>query len=229
MGSFHMRRPSPAMAVALLALFIALGGTSYGLATGAIDSREIKNNTVRDKDIRNGTIGTSDVKNGALLAQDFRHGDLPAGEQGPPGPPGKDATPADFAGEATRGVTAAPVEANQCSAVAQFCTGSNNWRWRNYGNGYQAVGFWKDRGGVVHLEGVAELFGGAAGGQPSAFILPAGYRPTGTRRFTIGAAVDAQPSSTQVLRFVEVRVDGQVDPDLGGAGIAPLDGIAFRP
>ena len=89
-------RPSHGTVVAYLALFIALGGTSYGVATGSIGSREIKNNSVRSKDIRNddvrgkdirtGTIRSSDVANGSLLAKDFKRGQLPAG------PPGQDAT-----------------------------------------------------------------------------------------------------------------------------------------
>jgi hypothetical protein len=97
--------------VASIALFIALGGTSYGLATGSIGSTEIKNNSVRSKDlrdndvrgkdIRNGTIGSPDVADGALLARDFKAGQLPAGArglqgergpQGEPGTPGQDAT-----------------------------------------------------------------------------------------------------------------------------------------
>ena len=146
----------------------------------------------------------------------------PAGDPGVTGAPGKDATPADFAGEPTIPVSAAAAGANQCSVVAQFCSGGNNWRWRSYGNGYQPVGFWKDRAGIVHLEGTAELFGGSAGAQPAAFILPPAYRPAAIRQFPIRAGADA-------LRYVEVRPDGQVRPELGGAGIAPLDGIAFRP
>jgi hypothetical protein len=43
-------------ALGALALFVALGGTSYAVATGSIDSREIKNSTVRSKDIRNGGV-----------------------------------------------------------------------------------------------------------------------------------------------------------------------------
>lgn len=88
--------------VASIALFIALGGTSYGLATGSIGSREIKtngvrstdirNNDIRGKDIRNGTIGSRDVGNGALLAEDFRAGELPRGEKGDTGAPGEPAT-----------------------------------------------------------------------------------------------------------------------------------------
>jgi hypothetical protein len=55
------RRPSPAMAVAALALFLSLGGVSYGLATGSIDSREIRNSTIRGKDVRNGTLSAFDL------------------------------------------------------------------------------------------------------------------------------------------------------------------------
>ena len=74
--------------VASIALFVALGGTSYALATGSIGSREIKNNAVRGKDVRDGTIGSRDVKDGDLLAKDFKSGQLPAGERGLTGPPG---------------------------------------------------------------------------------------------------------------------------------------------
>jgi hypothetical protein len=146
----------------------------------------------------------------------------PTGPRGAAGAPGRDATPADFAGEPTIPVSPPAAEERQCTAVAQFCSGANGWRWRNYGNGYQPVGFWKDRGGVVHLEGVAELFGGAAGGQPAALILPPAYRPAAIRQFPIRAGADT-------LRTVEVRPDGQVRPQLGGAGITSLDGISFRP
>lgn len=101
-------RVTYANVVASVALFIALGGTSYGLATGSIGSSELRNNGVRSKDLRNndvrgkdirtGTIGSPDVTDGALLAEDFKAGQLPAGERGPqgergtPGEPGQDAT-----------------------------------------------------------------------------------------------------------------------------------------
>ncbi len=47
----HIRRQY----AGFLALFVVLGGTSYAVAAGSIDSRAIKNNTVRSTDIRNGT------------------------------------------------------------------------------------------------------------------------------------------------------------------------------
>jgi hypothetical protein len=47
------------MAVALLALFMAMGGSAYALV---VTSGSIKNNTIR----------SADVRNGALLGKDFR-------------------------------------------------------------------------------------------------------------------------------------------------------------
>jgi hypothetical protein len=94
-------RLSYANVVSTACLFIVLGGTSYAVATGSIDSREIKNNTVRSKDIRNNDVRSKDVRNSSLLSKDFKPGQLPAGprglqgpqgERGPQGLPGQNAT-----------------------------------------------------------------------------------------------------------------------------------------
>jgi hypothetical protein len=66
-------RPSPAMIVALIALFVAMGGVSYGFATGTIDSRELKNNDVRSRDIRNNEIRTKDLRNNEVRGIDIRN------------------------------------------------------------------------------------------------------------------------------------------------------------
>jgi len=50
----------------VLAMFIALGGTSYAVATGSIGTKQIKNNSVRSSDVRNGTLSSRDVKRGSL-------------------------------------------------------------------------------------------------------------------------------------------------------------------
>jgi hypothetical protein len=54
------------MGVALMALFLSLGGVSYGLATGAIDGREIRNNTITFKDVRKDKLGGGSIKESAL-------------------------------------------------------------------------------------------------------------------------------------------------------------------
>lgn len=63
-------------AVGYLALFVALGGTSYAVATGSIDSREIKNNAVASKDLRNNGVTGRDVRNRTLTGADVRSGSL---------------------------------------------------------------------------------------------------------------------------------------------------------
>jgi hypothetical protein len=74
----RLHRPSPAMSVALVALFVALGGTGYAvvkLPKNSVGSEQIKANAVR----------SSEVSNGSLLARDFKAGELPAGAPGLPG------------------------------------------------------------------------------------------------------------------------------------------------
>lgn len=60
------RHLSFANVTSLLALFIALGGTSYAVAINSIGTKQIKNNSVRSSDVRNGTLSSRDVKRGSL-------------------------------------------------------------------------------------------------------------------------------------------------------------------
>jgi hypothetical protein len=93
-----MRKPTPKYAnvTATLALFVALGGTSYAAATissadvqnGSLTSADIKNESLKSRDVDNGSLTGGDLKNGSLRAADFKSGDLPAGPQGVPGPQG---------------------------------------------------------------------------------------------------------------------------------------------
>src|SRR5919198_5987967 len=59
MTRFRRLIPSPAMAVALLALFMAMGGSAYALV---VTSGSIKNNTIRSADVRNGGLLGKDVR-----------------------------------------------------------------------------------------------------------------------------------------------------------------------
>jgi hypothetical protein len=74
--------------MATVAVFLALGGTSYAVTKGAIGTREIRDNSIRSRD----------VADGKLKAKDFARGQLPTGDRGPqgepgqPGAPGRDAT-----------------------------------------------------------------------------------------------------------------------------------------
>lgn len=87
----HIRRQY----AGFLALFVALGGTSYALAAGSIGSREIANNSIGSLDVRNNTLRSVDVFNNTLTGRDIKNGsiyrrDLAPGVQlsGPTGPTG---------------------------------------------------------------------------------------------------------------------------------------------
>lgn len=77
------RRPSPAMLVALLALFLAAGG-GQAVASGVAHVAKLINGS----QIKPNTITSKQVKNGSLLGKDFKAGELPAGAKGDPGPKG---------------------------------------------------------------------------------------------------------------------------------------------
>ncbi len=82
---------SYANVVATLALFIALGGSSYAALTlpkNSVKARQIAKNAVGASEIKARAVGSSEVRNGSLLAGDFATGELPAGPQGPQGPQG---------------------------------------------------------------------------------------------------------------------------------------------
>ncbi len=67
-------RPSPALIVASLALFVALGGVAYGVAENSIGTRAIKDGSVHSRDVRNDSLLGSDVKNGTVRAADIHRG-----------------------------------------------------------------------------------------------------------------------------------------------------------
>jgi hypothetical protein len=71
MRRIFSHRPSAAMIVALLALFIALGGVSYGVAT--IGTGDIKNRAVTTKKLKNGAVTTKKLKNGAVTTKKLRN------------------------------------------------------------------------------------------------------------------------------------------------------------
>ena len=79
-----MRRPSYGDAIATLALFIALGGSSYAAVT--ITGAQIKNNSLTSADIKNESLSGRDFADGSIDTEDFD--ELPRGARGLPGATG---------------------------------------------------------------------------------------------------------------------------------------------
>jgi Collagen triple helix repeat (20 copies) len=78
------RRPSPAMVVACVALFIALGGVTYAAMV-------LPANSVGTMQLRSNSVTSPKVKDHSLKALDFAAGEIPAaaaGASGSPGPQG---------------------------------------------------------------------------------------------------------------------------------------------
>ncbi|MBB4665263.1 collagen-like protein [Conexibacter arvalis] len=89
--SIASRRPSAGLVVGLIALFVALGGTSYAainLPKASVGTAQLKNGAVSAQKVKANAIGSGKIKDGSLLAKDFKAGQLPAGPQGAPGAQG---------------------------------------------------------------------------------------------------------------------------------------------
>ena len=70
-GGWRARlRPSPAMLVAVVALFVALGGVGYAATT--IGSEEIRNNSVQSVDVKNDDLQSRDIKDDTVLSRDIK-------------------------------------------------------------------------------------------------------------------------------------------------------------
>jgi hypothetical protein len=63
--------------MASLALFVALGGTSYAVLS--IDSADVVDNTLRSRDIRNETVRSRDLRNRTIQPRDVRRDSLGSG------------------------------------------------------------------------------------------------------------------------------------------------------
>lgn len=100
-----LRLPSPALAVAMLALFVALGGTGYAalaLPKNSVGSKQLRKNAVKNSDIAANAVTGAKVRRGSLNASDFNAGSVPTGPQGPRGERGERGL------EGPRGATGSP-------------------------------------------------------------------------------------------------------------------------
>lgn len=66
------KRPSPAMIVALVALFVALGGSAY--AASKIGTKDIKNNAITTAKIKKNAVTAAKVKKNAITTAKIKDG-----------------------------------------------------------------------------------------------------------------------------------------------------------
>lgn len=95
MVNWLRQRLAFANVISLLALFVALGGSSYAALTvtgknvknGSLTGEDVKNNSLTGRDVKR--LRSRDVTDASLQAKDFAPGQLPAGQQGAQGPRGE--------------------------------------------------------------------------------------------------------------------------------------------
>lgn len=227
----RLSRPSPALALSSIALFVALGGTGYAAAT-------LPRNSVGPTQLRTNAVTSAKVRNGSLLAKDFKAGQLPAGagaagpkgdagakgEAGPKGEAGAkgDAGPQGAAG--AQGEPGATGPQGEQGPQGQVPLADPPTYVQTFDNGYTSPGnyvtYFQDLSGVVHLSG--QLKPGDYG--DTAFTLPVGMRPAQTQRF-LALSLDTQGVTKPAT--LTIYSTGQVTPDNGGAGAFFLDGVSF--
>jgi hypothetical protein len=206
------RRPSPALVVSLVALFIALGGTSYAALS-------IPKNSVGSPQVINGSLGTTDLSKKARKALKGNRGAAgkrgltgaagpvgaagaagaagPAGATGPQGPTGATGPATGPAGGALNG-----------NYPPTFQNG-----WTNFG-GFSTMAFAKDSAGFVHLKGT--ITGGTFA--TAVITLPVGYRPGQNLAIPVAIQRDAIIFTT-----------GEIELFQSGAETnAGFDGIVFK-
>ena len=81
------RRVSYANVMATVAVFIALGGSSY--AAVMVTGKNVKNGSLTGADVKNSSLTGGDVKNASLTPSDFKGSvEGPKGDTGPQGAQG---------------------------------------------------------------------------------------------------------------------------------------------
>jgi hypothetical protein len=128
-------RPSPALVISVLALFVALGGVGYAAAT--INGADIKNKSIAGKKLKNKAITGAKIKGSAVTGSKVKAGSLDKSDfkagtllQGPAGPAGQNAATnityrtflANTAGNGTLGEAGAT-----CNAGEKLIGGGGGW------------------------------------------------------------------------------------------------------
>jgi hypothetical protein len=227
------RDPLIGNVLALVALFIALGGVAW--AAAKIDSGDVKDNSLKSEDLKDGKgVEGADVAPDSLSGAGIDESSL---GQVPSAASADSATDADtldgkdsgdFASSGSEGWHAA----NLLSSTA--CA------WHNYGNGQNDAGYFRDPAGVVHLRGLVyvtdEVFGPcslSSASQREFLTLPLGYRPEHNE--ALATISNNAPARINVLR------QATLNPNEGAVAVEPgfpttvnahvwvsIDGLSFR-
>jgi hypothetical protein len=210
-------RPSPAMIVACIALFVALGGTATAVTYVVSSNSQIGPGTISGNNPPSGDH--ANIIAGSVTGGDVAENTL-AKVPNADKLDGRDST--DF----VRAVGSHPISAGLPQLFDQTgCpTGLNGWGSADAADS-TPMEFWRDPFGTVHIEGTVINCGTAPA---RIFWLPRGFRPHGIERFT--AYDDTTQGPTNPAVRVGTYVEYGTNPPQGGSQTHRLflDGISFR-
>jgi hypothetical protein len=196
------RRVRPANVIAVVALFLALGGVAFAavkLGKGAVKTRNIANNAVTAKKIKNNAVTTKKIKNNAVTSTKIADNAVTSTKIADNAvTTGKIADNAVTTGKIADSAVTTGKIADSAVTSAKVADGSIgesdltsiSFTAATLQNGWTAVGtspspsFGKDALGFVHLRGRTRNPGGTGANGTVAFTLPAGDRPQETELFT---------------------------------------------
>jgi hypothetical protein len=190
----RVRKPSPALLVALLALFVALGGTSYA-------ALKLPKNSVGAKQLKRNSVTSPKVKAGSLLLSDFKASERTAlqGPQGPEGARGPQGA------EGVAGTPATKLWAKVSSVAPSFVRSSGTTGLEGPGaiglTGVYRIAFDRNLSGCVPVANISTT----DGGQPPAGQIGANNSAANPNAVVVstynaaGTAVDTQDFTVAVF------------------------------
>jgi hypothetical protein len=203
-----LRAPSPALVISLIALFVALGGTTYAatsLPRNSVGTAQLKNKAVTSAKLSKG-LKVPNAKN-ALTAQNATFAATARNANALGG------YPASY-------FALASIEAGHVIGATNQPAFQNGWASPS-GTSDEGLSFYKDAWGVVHLQGNA---GNVNPSTSTIFTLPTGYRPVKDLYFAVYGS-GGSAAYVQVASSGNVTVIGPSENYVGLSNVTFKEGL----
>lgn len=208
MSKTWSRRPSPALIVAILALIVAMAGTSYAatqLAKNSVGTKQLKNSAVTGAKVKNGSLTGSDIDIASL-------GNVPSASNAERANLADKALTAESVGKAKTADSAD--HANTASHATSADTADN----ADHATTADSASFASSipAAGPIHIVGASGEPPFLNGSENGAFPLPGGeYQGVGFFKDAAG-----------IVHLEGVIEPGTVDPSIGQLFVLP---VGYRP